>query len=43
MSAESSKKGTKIIAWILIGAMLISFVFAIVVVIVQQISLAGIE
>ena len=37
MSSGNTKKiGTKILAWILIGAMLLSFVFAIVIVIVQQ-------
>ena len=39
-SGNSSKKiGTKVLAWILIGAMLLTFVFAIVVVLVQQLSM----
>ena len=38
-SGNSNKKlGTKILAWILIAAMLLTFVFAIVVVLVQQFS-----
>jgi len=37
MSANTTKKyGTKIIAWILIGALVLTFVCAIVVVLVQQ-------
>ena len=40
MSGNGSRKiGTKILAWILIGAMLLTFVFAVVVVLVQQLSL----
>lgn len=40
MSSGNSKKiGTKVLAWILIGAMLITFVFAIVVVLIQQLSM----
>ena len=37
MSGNGSRKiGTKILAWILIGAMLLTFVFAIIVVLVNQ-------
>ena len=40
MSASTKKKvGTKILAWILIAAMIITFVFAIVVVLIQQLSM----
>ena len=40
MSSENKKRiGTKVLAWILIGAMLLSFVFAIVIVIVQQFAM----
>ena len=40
MSGEGRKNlGTKVLAWILIGAMLLSFVFAIIVVLVQQFGL----
>ena len=40
MSGGNTKKiGTKILAWILIGAMLLTFVFAIIVVLVQQFGL----
>jgi len=40
MSGEGRKNfGTKVLAWILIGAMLLSFVFAIIVVLVQQFSM----
>lgn len=43
MSREKGKSiGTKILAWILIGAMLLTFVFAIIVVLVQQSGLAAI-
>ena len=43
MSSGNTKKvGTKILAWILIGAMILTFVFAIVVVLVQQFSRAAI-
>ncbi len=38
---NSKKVGTKVLAWILIGAMLLTFVFAIVVVLVQQFSLGA--
>ena len=39
-SGNGNKKiGTKVMAWILIGAMLLTFVFAIVVVLVQQFSM----
>ncbi len=41
MSGNSKKTGTKILAWILIGAMLLTFVFAIVVVLVQQFNMAA--
>lgn len=42
MSADNNKKfWTKVLAWILIGAMLLSFVFAIIVVLVQQFSNSG--
>ena len=42
MSGNSTKRtGTKLLAWILIGAMLLTFVFAIVVVLVQQFSLGA--
>ena len=42
MSSGNSKKlGTKIMAWILIGAMLLTFVCAIVIVIIQQLSVAS--
>ena len=30
-------------AWILIGAMLLTFVFAIIVVLIQQLSMSGIQ
>lgn len=37
MSGNGNKKiGTKVLAWILIGAMLLTFVFAIIVVLIQQ-------
>ena len=37
MSGGNNKKiGTKILAWILIGAMLLTFVFAIIMVILSQ-------
>ena len=43
MSGGNTKKiGTKILAWILIGAMLLTFVFAIIVVLIQQFSM-GVE
>lgn len=38
MRGEGKKFGTKILAWILIGAMLLSFVFAMVIVLIQQFS-----
>ena len=38
-TASNRKIGTKVPAWILIGAMLLTFVFAIVVVLVQQFSM----
>ena len=39
MSNGSNKKiGTKVMAWILIGALLLTFVFAIIVVLVQQMN-----
>jgi hypothetical protein len=42
MSSGNNKKiGTKVMAWILIGAMLLTFVFAIVVVLVQQFNMAA--
>ena len=37
-SGNNKKIGTKILAWILIGAMLLTFVFAIVVVLIQQMN-----
>ncbi len=40
-SGNTKKVGTKILAWILIGAMLLTFVFAIVVVLIQQFSAAA--
>jgi len=43
MSADTKKTGTKILAWILIGAMLVTFVFAIIVVIIQQVSMSGLQ
>ena len=36
MRGEGKNFGTKLLAWILIGAMLLSFVFAIIVVLVQH-------
>jgi hypothetical protein len=43
MSSDAGKKlGTKILAWILIGAMLLTFVFAIIVVLIQQSAMGGI-
>ena len=40
MRREGSKNfGTKVLAWILIGAMLLTFVFAIIVVLIQQFSM----
>lgn len=37
MSANTVKKtGTKVLAWILIGAMILTFIFAIIMVIIQQ-------
>ncbi len=43
MSNGSNKKiGTKVMAWILIGALLLTFVFAIIVVLVQQMNAAPI-
>lgn len=42
MSGNTKKIGTKILAWILIGAMILTFVFAIVVVLVQQFSMSAI-
>ncbi len=39
MRGEGKNLGTKVLAWILIGAMLLSFVFAIIVVLVQQFGL----
>ncbi|PWJ69690.1 hypothetical protein B0O40_2062 [Ruminococcaceae bacterium R-25] len=39
MRGEGKNFGTKVLAWILIGAMLLSFVFAIIVVLIQQFSL----
>lgn len=42
MSGEGRKNlGTKVLAWILIGAMLLTFVFAIIVVLVQQFSMGN--
>ena len=42
MSAKQTKKvGTKILAWILIGAMIFTFVCAIIVVLVQQYNFAN--
>ena len=42
MSGNGSRKiGTKVLAWILIGAMLLTFVFAIVVVLIQQFSMGA--
>lgn len=42
MTADRNKKiGTKILAWILIGAMILTFVCAIVVVLVQQANYAS--
>lgn len=44
MSSGNTKKiGTKVLAWILIGAMLLTFVFAIIVVLIQQLSMSGIQ
>ena len=43
MSADTKKTGTKILDWILIGAMLVTFVFAIIVVIIQQVSMSGLQ
>ncbi len=44
MSASTKKKvGTKILAWILIAAMIITFVCAIVAVLVQQYNFAKYE
>ena len=40
-SANSKSFGTKVLAWILIGAMLITFVFAIIMVLVQQFNMGG--
>ena len=43
MSGNGTKKtGTKLLAWILIGALLLTFVFAIIVVLVQQMNAAAI-
>ena len=43
MSGEGRKNlGTKVLAWILIGAMLLTFVFAIIVVLVQQFGMSNI-
>ncbi len=43
MSGEGRKNlGTKVLAWILIGAMLLTFVFAIIVVLVQQFSMGNV-
>ena len=39
MRGEGKNFGTKVLAWILIGAMLLSFVFAIIVVLIQQFSI----
>ena len=39
MCGEGKNFGTKVLAWILIGAMLLSFVFAIIVVLIQQFSM----
>ena len=39
MRGEGKNFGTKVLAWILIVAMLLSFVFAIIVVLIQQFSL----
>lgn len=39
MRGEGKNFGTKLLAWILIGAMLLTFVFAIIVVLIQQVSL----
>ena len=42
MSGGNNRKiGTKILAWILIGAMLLTFVFTIIVVLIQQFSVAA--
>ena len=42
MSGEGRKNlGTKVLAWILIGAMLLTFVFAIIVVLVQQFGMSN--
>ncbi len=42
MSGGNTKKiGTKILAWILIGSMLLTFVFAIIVVLIQQFSMGA--
>ena len=38
-STNRQKVGTKVVAWVIIGAMLLSFVFAIIVVLVQQFGL----
>ena len=43
MRTKDKKAGTKIMAWILIGAMLLTFVFAIIVVLIQQLSMSGIQ
>lgn len=42
MSGDGRKNlGTKVLAWILIGAMLLTFVFAIIVVLIQQFSMGS--
>jgi len=41
MANRNSKIGTKILAWILIGAMILTFVCAVVVVLVQQANYAS--
>ena len=43
MRTDGKKAGTKIMAWILIGAMLLTFVFAIIVVLIQQLSMSGVQ
>lgn len=43
MRADGKKTGTKILAWILIGAMLLTFVFAIIVVLIQQVAMSGMQ
>ena len=43
MITDGKKTGTKIMAWILIGAMLLTFVFAIIVVLIQQLSMSGVQ